>query len=107
MYVDFERLHTTNLKFMLNLSKNSIKETELLTDISPNIEKKCSRSINWFLWEKNSLLKTLNGECICITLNQEKNEGSDLINKHHKNKKKNRVQFVYFSDTKFYKNIII
>jgi len=50
MYVDFEWLHLTNFKLISNLPENTMdKIAELLTDFSPNINKKnITRTINRF-----------------------------------------------------------
>jgi hypothetical protein len=41
MYIDFEWLYTTNLKLIKKIPENAMnKIAELLTDFSPNIDKK-------------------------------------------------------------------
>lgn len=41
MYLDFDRLHLTYFKFMTNLRENAMnKLVDLLTDCSPNMDKK-------------------------------------------------------------------
>lgn len=87
MYVDFEWLHSTNFKLISNLPENAMnKIAELLTDFSPNIDKKILQDqLIDFAGKWDSLSTTLLYEYNCMTLDLEKDEEdeeSELVKEH-------------------------
>ncbi|KAL4119009.1 hypothetical protein QTP88_011882 [Uroleucon formosanum] len=102
MYIDFEWLHPTNFKLINNLPENAMnKIAELLTDFSPNIDKKIlQEQLIDFAGKWDSLSKTLLEEYSCMTLDLEKDdeeEESKLAKEHlvHKKTCKNCIFCCY------------
>jgi len=102
MYIDFEWLHPTNFKLIKNLPENAMnKIAELLTDFSPNIDKKIlQEQLIDFTGKWDSLSKTLLEEYNCMTLDLEKDdeeEESELTKEHlvHKKTCKNCIFCCY------------
>jgi len=102
MYIDFEWLHPTNFKLIKNLPENAMnKIAELLTDFSPNIDKKIlQEQLIDFAGKWDSLSKTLLEEYNCMTLDLEKDdeeEESELAKEHlvHKKTCKNCIFCCY------------
>ncbi|KAL4141852.1 hypothetical protein QTP88_004408 [Uroleucon formosanum] len=96
MYIDFEWLHPTNFKLINNLPENAMnKIAELLTDFSPNIDKKIlQEQLIDFAGKWDSLSKTLLEEYNCMTLDLEKDdeeEESKLAKEHLVHKKTSRA----------------